>query len=193
MHVQTHILSGWCVGNYLPLTARQRAMGMVAASVADLDGLSILGGQNAYWDYHHRLCHNLTFGLLACGILTLWSGRRPLTFLVYLALFHLHLVMDYFGSGPGWGIYYFWPFSSWAADNRHVAWEFYSWQNITIAAVLVVWTIVIAVRRGRTPLEALMARLDRQLVDWFRKRFMRIAPSEPSSSSRSPAPAEEDR
>src|SRR5207302_7065303 len=87
----------------------------------------------------------------------------------YLALFHLHLVMDYFGSGPGWGIYYLWPFSSWAADNRRVAWEFYSWQNITLAAVLVVWTIFIAVRRGRTPLEALMPRLDRQLVEWLRR------------------------
>jgi len=169
MHVQTHILSGWCVGNLLPLTERQRVMCMIAASIADLDGLSILGGQNAYWDHHHRLCHNLPFGVLACGTMALFSGKRLFLFAVYLTLFHLHLVMDYFGSGPGWGIFYLWPFSSWIADNRRVAWEFYSWQNITVAALLVVWTVVIAVRRGRTPLEALMPKLDRQLVDWLRR------------------------
>jgi hypothetical protein len=189
MHVQTHILSGWCIGNYLSLTARQRLLCMIAASIPDLDGLSILGGQNAYWDYHHRLCHNLPFGVLACVVLALFSHRRLFMCVIYLTLFHLHLVMDYFGSGPGWGIYYFWPFSSWVADNRHVSWEFYSWQNITIAAVLVSWTILIAVRQGRTPLEALMPRLDRQLVDWLRRRFSRSAPAEPSSSSHNPAPA----
>jgi len=183
MHVQTHILSGWCLGNLLPLTARQRVMCMAAASVADLDGLSILGGQNAYWDYHHRLCHNLPFGLIACGAMALLGPRRLFSMLVYLALFHLHLIMDYFGSGPGWGIYYFWPFSSWSANNSRVSWEFYSWQNITAALVLIVWTVLIAVRQGRTPLEVLMPRLDRQLVDWLRSRFGRPALTGPGSGA----------
>jgi hypothetical protein len=53
----------------------------------------VLGGWDAYQTYHHKIAH--------------------------LALFHLHLVMDFVGSGPGWGIYYFWPFSQWAADNMH--------------------------------------------------------------------------
>jgi hypothetical protein len=51
MHVQTHIMSGWVAGNYLKLNARQRGFCMIAAAICDLDGLSILFGQNAYWTY----------------------------------------------------------------------------------------------------------------------------------------------
>jgi len=79
--------------------------------------------------------------------------------------------------GTGWPIRNLWPFSPWSPDNRAWSWEFYSWQNITTAAVLVVWTIVIAVRAGRTPLEVLMPKLDRQLIDWPRKRL----PGSPAS------------
>lgn len=64
--------------------------------------------------------------------------------------------------------------TSWSPDNRAWSWEFYSWQNITTAAVLLVWTIAIAVRAGRTPLEVLMPKLDRELVDWLRKRLQRV-------------------
>jgi len=71
--------------------------------------------------------------------------------------------MDSFGSGPGWGIPYFWPFSKHTSINPH-AWEFYSWQNLSAAAVFILWTLWIARRHGRTPLEALMPNLDRQLV-----------------------------
>ena len=137
---------------------------MLAASLADLDGLSILAGQEAYWDYHHTLGHNLPFGLVLCTVLASLSTRRVLALCVYLALFHLHLLLDYYGSGPGWGIPYLWPFDShqWV---RRDAWPFYSWQNITTAFILIAWTLWIARRQRRTPLEALMPRLDRQLVD----------------------------
>ena len=80
--------------------------------------------------------HNLPFGIIACLALTLLSGRRVALFVLYLSLFQLHIVMDIFGSGPGWGIFYLWPFSNWMFDNTHLSWEFFSWQNITIAAAL---------------------------------------------------------
>jgi hypothetical protein len=136
---------------------------MLAATACDVDGLSILAGQNAYWDYHHTLGHNLPFGLLFCLALAAFSARRALAFTVYLALFHLHLLLDYFGSGPGWGIPYFWPFSKHVSVNPS-AWAFYSWQNLTAAGMLVIWTLWIIRRDGRTPLEAVMPNLDRQLV-----------------------------
>jgi inner membrane protein len=170
MHVPTHLMSGWCIGNLFRISARERLMCMVAASVPDLDGLSIIGGTNAYMDYHHKICHNVPFGVVACTLLWIFSGRRFGALILYLALFHLHLVMDFFGSGPGWGIFYFWPFSQWSADNWRYSWEFTSWQNTTTAAVFLLWTIAIAIVRGRTPLEVPMANLDRQLVEWFRRR-----------------------
>jgi inner membrane protein len=165
-------MSGWCASNLFPsLTPIQRLMSMIAASIPDLDGLSILGGQQSYWHWHHRVCHNLPFGLLACLLLTAASGRTLKLFLLYLAFFHLHLDMDIFGSGPGWGIFYFWPFSNWMFDNTRLSWDFYSWQNLTIAGALLIWTIAIAIRLRRTPLEHLMPNLDRQLVTLLRKGF----------------------
>jgi len=165
MHVPTHIMSGWCVGNLFPkLNARQRLMCMIAASIADLDGLTRLGGQESYWRWHHKVCHNLTFGIISSAILVIFSGRKIGLFLLYLALFHLHLNLDVFGSGPGWGIYYLWPFSNWMFDNTAYSWQFYSWQNELTAGILLLWTILIAIKAKRTPLEALMPNLDRQLV-----------------------------
>ena len=170
MHIQTHVMSGWCLGNYAKLTPRERFCCMLAASWADLDGLGMLAGPEVYWEYHHKLCHNLSFGLLLSAVLALFSGRRWRAFIVYLGLFHLHLVIDYFGSGPDWGYYYLWPFSDWYVENAH-AWEFQSWQNFLAAFVFFVWMLWIAVCNSRTPLEVIMPSLDRQLVQWLRKRF----------------------
>lgn len=176
MHVQTHILSGWCVGNLIPhFTPRERLFCMLAASLADVDGLSILGGQEAWWDYHHTLGHNLGFGVLLCAALTAVSSHRRIAFVVYLVLFHLHLLLDFYGSGPGWGIPYLWPLSKHQSMNPD-AWPFYSWQNIGSAIALIGWTIGIARYRARTPLEAVMPRLDRQLAAMFRRERVQSSP-----------------
>jgi len=163
-------MSGWCVGNCFKLSARERLFCMLAASLADLDGLGILVSKELYWDYHHKLCHNLPFALVGSIVLAVFSPSRLRSFFIYLGLFHLHLVMDYFGSGPDWEIYYLWPFSQWSVINPK-AWEFYSWQNMSFAAGFLIWTIVIAIRAGRTPLETIMPSLDTQLVDWLRRRL----------------------
>jgi membrane-bound metal-dependent hydrolase YbcI (DUF457 family) len=179
MHLPTHILSGWCIGSLLPrFTPRQRLFCMLAASLADLDGLARLAGQNAYWDYHHTLTHNLPFGLALSLLLAAFSPQRLLSFTTYLAVYHLHLLMDYYGSGPGWGIAYLWPLSRrvWSTPD---AWEFFSWQNLTTAAALTVWTLAIAIRQHRTPLEALMPNLDRQLVE----KLQRLLGSPPARAS----------
>ena len=174
MHVQTHVMSGWCVGNLVQLTPRERVFCMLAASLADLDGLGYFFSAETYWDYHHKLTHNLLFGLVLVGVLTAFSTHRLKAFLMFLALFHLHLVLDYFGSGPGWGIPYLWPFSNWTVEYLH-NWQLYSWQNITTGVACIVWVIVIAIRQGRTPLEAIMPKLDVQLVALFRKIRLRKA------------------
>ena len=175
MHVPTHLMSGWCVANLFSLTARERAFCMAAATVADLDGVSRLFGQEAYWDYHHVVCHNLAFAACFSVVLALFSTHRLRCFFIYLSLAHLHLLLDYFGSGPGWNIYYLYPFSRRSVFNPH-AWAFYSWQNITAAFVLICWTVILAVRQGRTPLETVMPGLDRQLVVWLRERLPFLVP-----------------
>jgi hypothetical protein len=171
MHVPTHILSGWCFGNLMPrFGPRQRLCCMVMASVPDIDGAGIIFSQDLYWDYHHKLGHCLLFGAALSAILA-WFSPRPrwwIAFAAYLAAFHLHLVLDYFGSGPDWPIYYLWPVSEWEWENPH-AWMLYSWQNITAGVLLIGVTVWIARALARTPLELLMPSLDEKFVAAVRR------------------------
>src|SRR4051812_6397931 len=169
MHVPTHLMSGWCVASLFKLTPRERLFCMIAASAEDVDGVgAVMGTQSdAYQNYHHLLGHNLPFIVLVAMVLTIFSQHKLKAFLLYLCLGHLHLLMDLFGSGPGWGIAYLFPFSR-HAYKTGLAWEFFSWQNITMASVLLVWVIVIAIRQGRTPVELITPDLDRRMVAWLR-------------------------
>jgi inner membrane protein len=169
MHVPTHIMSGWCMGNLFRFTPRERVCCMAAATAADLDGISYLFGQEAYWDYHHVLCHNLAFSMLLAAVLVLFSTHRLKGFFIYLALAHVHLGLDYFGSGPGWPIPYGWPpFDTWTWKNPD-AWEFTSWQNRSAALGFLFWVLVIAVVCGRTPVETLAPALDQRFVSRLRR------------------------
>ena len=164
MHIPTHILSGWCLGNALPIGPRGRLNCMIAASGADFDGCGIAFGQEAYWRYHHTVGHNVFFGLIVAGLLTARStGRRGLAFVAYLACFHLHLLMDYYGSGPGWAIEYLWPIDR-TGWRTNYAWELTSWQNRVAFAVLLAITVAIGWGARRTPLEVIAPRLDALLL-----------------------------
>ncbi len=164
MHIQTHMLSGWCAANCLPCTPRQRLFAMVAASAADIDGIPIIFGHEAYLTYHHTFGHNVFTAASISAILAGFTlGHRFWSFLLYFVLFHLHLLMDYYGSGPDWHIHYIWPLPGLVLKNPN-AWEFYSWQNLLTFFVLLLSTIWIAKTQRRTPLEAIMPKLDQELI-----------------------------
>lgn len=162
MHIPTHLLSGWCIANLFPLGPRERLFAMAAATLPDLDGITYIAGEEWYWRTHHILAHNLPFGVLLSGVLTLFSRHRLIAFPLYLALFHLHLVMDYFGSGEGWTMAYFWPFSQHEFGSA-LAWPLMSWQNYLAFVLLLLWTVLIARTRRRTPLELLAPRFEARL------------------------------
>ena len=164
MHIPTHILSGWVVGNALPLGPRGRLFCMLAAALPDVDGVGFFFGEEAYWRLHHIVGHNVFFGIvLSVGLAVGSTSRRALAFVAYLACFHLHLLMDFYGSGPGWAIHYFWPLDG-GGFSTIDAWPLDSWQNRVAFAALLAWTIGIAVRRRRTPLESIAPRLDAKLT-----------------------------
>jgi inner membrane protein len=168
VHIPTHILSGWVIGNAFPLSPRERLACMIAASAADLDGLGIVLGDAAYQRWHHVAFHGLPFCTLAAVALTAWLCRGTLMRRIgvgalLLAIGHVHLAMDYVGSGPGWPIAYLYPFSDFRFVNWQ-SWELSSWQNQVSALVLLLITIAIAWRARRTPLEVLMPSLDAKLT-----------------------------
>lgn len=154
MQIPTHILSGWCFANLFHLTARQRLCCMIAASIADLDGLGILVGPNYYLQYHHTFGHNLAAAAFYSLILTLLSAAKAPVAALYFLLYLLHLLLDAFGSGVGWGLNYFWPIDATRYVNPY-AWQFQGWQNVLALTFFALWALVIARRKHRTPFEVL--------------------------------------
>lgn len=164
MHVQTHVLAGWCLGNWLGLDKRGRTLAIAAGALADLDGLGILFGYEFYWKYHHVLCHNLAFGVAMAAGLAWFCSSRWKAFGAFLLIFHLHLLMDFFGSGEGWGIPYFWPLWERNFVNPY-GWPFTSRQNLAAAGFFILWTVRLIFSRRRTFFETIMPGLDRQIVE----------------------------
>jgi hypothetical protein len=164
MHIPTHLMSGWCVGAALPLTGRERAVCMAVATLPDLDGLSLAFGRDAYERWHHVIGHNIFAGVLlaAGGAMMARASIRGRFFCLGLALFHLHLLMDFYGSGPGWQIHYGWPITDrglWTED----AWEFGAWQNYAAMLGLLVVSVAFAVWKQITPFELVAPGIDSDL------------------------------
>ena len=163
MHIPTHVLSGWCLANVLPLNSRERFLCIAAASAADVDGLGLLWSGSAFLEYHHVIGHNLTFGVLLALGLSFFFQRRVLAFFLCLFLFHLHLLLDLLGSGEGWTISYFWPFRA-QTFSLAWSWDFDAWQNYLCLGLLLLWTARILVKHQRSPLEYFWPYADRLFV-----------------------------
>jgi inner membrane protein len=142
---------------------------MLAAGIPDVDGLGVIASQEAFWKYHHIVGHNMLFGLTASAALAILSRRRAKSFVIYLLLFHVHLLMDYLGSGPGWDISYLWPFSDQAVQYLR-PWAFYSWQNLSLGLFFLIWIIWIARIKNRTPFEFILPSIDQQLVEIVKRK-----------------------
>ncbi|MGH0032296.1 MAG: metal-dependent hydrolase [Myxococcota bacterium] len=182
MNPVTHLLVGWTLAEAADLPRRDRALVTLAAVAPDLDGLGLLldvaGGVQpsvgAYGAYHHVLAHNLAAALV-CAVLAFAVARqRALCAGLVFVSFHLHLLGDLVGSaGPArsiWSLAYLYPFSdrlfAWQGQ-----WELNAWPNVLVTVVLLAWTGVLAVRRGRSPLELVSKRADAAVVTALRGRF----------------------
>lgn len=144
---------------------------VVAGIAPDLDGLSLLGGLEAYARYHHVLFHGVPGALLTAGLCALLACQRAATGLLALVAFHLHLLCDLAGSGPGWPILYLWPLSDreWAWEGQ---WDLASWQNSVIGLLVTLGCLACALWTHRTPVELFSLRADTAVVATLRHRFL---------------------
>jgi membrane-bound metal-dependent hydrolase YbcI (DUF457 family) len=166
----THALIGYLISDSLP-TRRQRVWVTIAAVIPDIDGLSALGGEELYGEWHHTFGHNVFFALafMAACFAATRSGRASL--LAFIS-FHSHLLGDLLGSGQGWKIEYAWPFSRYGLEFAPpFQWELNSWQNLTVTVACLVAIAMIGLRRKRTVLEVVSLRADSRVVDILEKRF----------------------
>ena len=181
----THFFMGWAVANTVPsLTKRERAFIAWASVVPDVDGLGIVAEkltQNSshplnWWsEYHHVLAHNLGFALVVAVGVAVFAKHRVATTLLVLLSFHLHLLADLVGArgpdGDQWPIPYLLPFSQHAQWTWSNQWALNAWPNIVITAALIGFSVVLAWKRGFSPLELLSEKADVAFVRVLRNRF----------------------
>lgn len=175
MNPVVHAELGWLASQRLR-TRRDRVLVTLAGVAPDLDGLSLLAGQEAYARWHHVVSHGLPVALLLCGALAWRADDRRETFLLALASFHLHLLCDLVGSGDfslggtGWPLLYLWPLSraelSWSGQ-----WDLVSWQNTLIGLAATAACLLGALRWRRTPVELFSLAADGEVVKAVRRRL----------------------
>ncbi|MBK9992245.1 MAG: metal-dependent hydrolase [Verrucomicrobia bacterium] len=163
MHLLTHTLAGWCAGNCVTQSPKVRAWCMGISLLPDIDGVSVVFGVQAFYDYHHTLAHNLLFAFISSVMIGFLNERPLRSAVIFFALIHLHFLMDFFGSGPIWGIPYLVPFFR-REFVSGVAWEIDAWQNFVALALLGGWTMWIAIRYRRTPFEFVAPRLENAIL-----------------------------
>ena len=194
MHPPTHALLSWLLAEAGGLEHRRdRGLVLAAGLLPDLDGLSILFGQEAYLTWHRILLHH---GVGAAGIALLTAAvarARLRTAALALVSTHLHFVCDMLGSaGPDgsiWRIPYLVPFDM-AHPGFAPAWQWglASWQNVSITVLCLVACAVLGVRRGRTILEPVSLRADRAVVEVLRRRFGGLSTPAPAAPAPPPPP-----
>ena len=187
MHVVTHLLMGWTLAEHTTNSPRDRKLVAWASVAPDLDGLgllvdgvaALLGGTVQWYDrFHHQLLHGLPGAFFFSVLALLLARRRLRTAGLVIVSCHLHLLGDFLGSRGGtveaiWPIHYLAPFSnawtfSWAGQ-----WPLTGWQNTTITLALMIYAMVLAVRRGHSPVELFSERADRAFVAVLKRRLQR--------------------
>ena len=180
----THGLLSWALAQTPGIaTRRDRALITLAGLAPDLDGLGIVvqwatagSAHPLEWfsEYHHRLAHNLTAAVVCGLVCAAFAARRLLVGVLAFLAFTLHLVCDVIGArgpdGHQWPVPLFAPFHPWEWTWSG-QWRLDSWQNLVITAVLVVFTVAVACRRGWSPVEIVSPRADARVVAVFRRWF----------------------
>ena len=170
MHPSSHLIVSWLVGQHLP-ERRDRLLVAYAGVAPDLDGLSLLAGVDAYGQWHHVLTHGLMGATLVAVCTARLAKDRLRACLLALLAFHLHLLCDFFGSGHGWGITYWYPFST-HEYLAPVQWDLNAWPNVAATMMALAVSGWLAVRHGRSVAETVLpARWDAVIVETLRNRF----------------------
>jgi hypothetical protein len=172
MHLLTHVLTGWVAGNVLGQVPKVRALCMGVSLLPGIDGLSLIGGIECYQTYHHVIAHNLCFSVVLCSLTACFTTERVKKTVLFIVLYNLHILMDVYGSGIGWGIAYLYPYSTSMYFSTY-AWEFSGWQNFLALTSVIITTILIALFQNRTPMEFVAPRFNGIILKILKSRTSR--------------------
>lgn len=171
MHAIIHAELSWLSAQGFA-ARRDRVLIMVAGIAPDVDALSLLGGQEAYGRYHHVLCHGYVGALVTAAACAAFAKKKLAVAAFALLAFHVHLLCDLAGSGPGWGLSYFWPtdMKEWFWTGQ---WDLGSWQNSVIGMAVTTACLACALVFRRTFVEVFSLRADAKVVEALRLRFLK--------------------
>jgi hypothetical protein len=181
----THFFMGWVIANSAPmLTKRERALGTWASVVPDVDGLGIIAEKmtqntahplNWWSEYHHVLGHNIGFALAVTVAAAIFAKQKLATVSLVFISFQLHLLGDLVGArgpdGDQWPIPYLLPFSNHWQMVWSGQWALNAWPNFLITGALIGVSLLLARRRGYSPLEMFSQRMDALMIGALRNRF----------------------
>jgi hypothetical protein len=161
----------WLIAQGLP-DRRDRWLVTAGGLLPDLDGLTLLAGEEWYGRWHHVLSHGAVAAAGCTLVLAAVARRRLAVAGLVFAAFHLHLLCDLAGSGPLWPIHYLWPWSMhetmWSGQ-----WDLASWQNSTLGLAVTLLCLACALWKGRSPVELFSLKADAKVVATLRARFGR--------------------
>lgn len=178
MYGQAHGGLGWILGSLTPGSDRRlRVWCTAAALLPDIDRAPIVFGHDAYARWHHTFGHNVFLGALTMAAAGWHHRDRPLrNRIVATAMvgvcFASHLLTDMKFSG--WALPPLWPLS------KHEVQFFPNYGlgdpiNFVLVYSLMAIPFLMACFTRTTPVEIISARLDRLVVNGFRKKFLSCA------------------
>jgi hypothetical protein len=161
-----HLQYGWWFAHWSDFTRGERAAIALAGAAPDLDGLSLLGGQDVYYAYHHILFHNVgaAAAVLLLGGIFWW--KKKIVWMLVTFSFAMHIVEDYVTTS--WNQHPWKPLSDATVNlSKYLpGWMVQGVFQATAMIFILGVTIWIYIRRNRTPLEILSPALDRLLVNY---------------------------
>ncbi len=161
-----HLQYGWWFAHWGAFGRGERAAIALAGAAPDLDGLSLLGGADTYYAYHHILFHNVGAMLAVFVFGGFFWWKRKLVWLLVTFSFAMHVVEDYLTTS--WNQHPWEPFSEATVNLSHhlPGWMVQGVFQATAMVFILGVTVWIYLRHGRTPLEILSPALDRLLVNY---------------------------
>lgn len=156
-----HGMIAWLVAVLFAKDVNDRRLITIAGVVLDIDGIFILFDRSAYFELHHTFSHSFVFGILVAITAYTLSVDRVKVFAGALAAFSLHVITDLVVTN--WSVALLSPFSDYrltvGQDPAVVAIVYPVVFFVSLGLIL-----VIAYRKGISPVEFVSERLDGYLV-----------------------------
>jgi membrane-bound metal-dependent hydrolase YbcI (DUF457 family) len=165
-----HLLIAWLIANLIETDPWTRRFTLIIAAIPDIDGISLLFGQDLFLTYHRAFTHTLIFGIVLSAVLSAFVKKKARAFSIFMLSFMAHIGADIVGS---FGVPVFAPFIS----TRFSTSAFLSDEiigtfiNPAVLIFCLAAAVIILVTKKRTPFEFISVKYDGMIVNFLTLPF----------------------